>query len=62
MAPDGNVFFFSVLLKKAILGGQFNMVCQFFQVFGGRVLGEFGGNWGEKAVKRPYKALNSNFQ
>ena len=40
------------LLKKAIMGGKINIQLMFFLVFGGSVLGELGGNWGEKAIRR----------
>ena len=44
-------------LKKAIMGGKFNIIRMCYWVLGGKVLGESGGNWGEKDIKRPYKAL-----
>ena len=46
---------FAVIVKKATLGGNFNIVLVLFCFFWGVVLGAFGGNWGEKAIKRPYK-------
>ena len=40
-------------VKKAIMGGKFNIVIiMLLEVFGGRVLWEFRGNLGEKAIKR----------
>ena len=44
---------------KVIMGGKFNITCLFFRILGERVLGKFGGNWGEKAIKRPYKAFKN---
>ena len=36
--------------EKDIMGGKINIKVMLFEVFGGRVLGEFGGNWGGKAI------------
>ena len=41
------------------MGGKLNESCLFFLFFGGRVLGEFGGNGG-KAIKRPSKGTNKH--
>ena len=40
------------LFKKPIMGGKINIKIMLFGVFGARVLREFGGNWGEKAIKK----------
>ena len=47
------------LFKKAIMGGQLNIILTPFGVFGGSVLGGCAGNWGEKAIKRHSKHYSS---
>ena len=41
------------------MGGNYNIMLQFFRVLGGRILGDIWGELGEKAVERPYKALQN---
>ena len=50
-----------MVVKEAIMGGEFNTTFMFFRFLGGGFWG-MQGELGEKAIKRQYKALtNINF-